>query len=740
MRHRLFSQIIASSIALSMTGGGGALAQSQTDSQSTPTFGIGTSSVLLDVVVRDKHGNLVRDLTAADFDVFEDGVKQSVDSFRIISKEGEPAAASNAAGPAKGAAEAPAASAQPSPATAAAAPAASASVIAFVFDRMSVNARDMAHKAALTYASKGHVEGDVAGVFSIDIALHTIQPFTTDINLIRAAFDRALQQGNTSFANSGDRSDTRDTVDSLTQAQDFIANTSGQGADPNAIGAASSQATFDQMQVSMSRTFESLELDAQGFSTTNALHAVVNGLKRIPGRKTLIFFSEGLVIPPNVQAQFQAVIASANRANVSVYAMDAGGLRVNSQTDETKKELNQAVSRRMSQYGNPAAAAADGDLLRVMERNETLLSLNPSAGLGQLATGTGGFLIENTNDASGAFRRVAEDMRFYYLLSYAPTNDSFDGSFRSISVKLHRPGMEVQARKGYFAVKPSETATPLMTYEAPAVVQLDRQPRPDAFPLGVAAMSFPEPKRPGLVPVVVEVPGDAIAYAPGKDKAKMQDYSADFSVVVRIKNAQQQEVDRMSQHYLLNASAANLEAAKKGNVLFYREASLHPGSYTVEAVGYDAVAKKASVRTASLEVREVAENRPRLSSVMLVKRADKLAANDQKNVNPLYFGDTVLYPSMGEPFHKATAPALGFFFTVYGSADATRKASIEVRKGDQTVGAATTELEAPDATGRIQHAGALPLQSFSAGTYTLKVTIADSHGSDSRVVPFTVVD
>ena len=55
----------------------------------------------------------------------------------------------------------------------------------------------------------------------------------------------------------------------------------------------------------MIRTFDALERDQQGFATTNGLLAVVNGLKAIPGRKTVVFFSEGMAIPANVQAQFR---------------------------------------------------------------------------------------------------------------------------------------------------------------------------------------------------------------------------------------------------------------------------------------------------------------------------------------------------------------------------------------------------------------------------------------------------
>jgi VWFA-related protein len=684
--------------------------------QAVSTFGASTASVLLDVVVRDKKGNLVRDLEAADFDVSEDSARQTVDSFRVVSK-GE-VASPGVVPPASSDAEAmPAAAPVPS-------------VIAFVFDRVSAGARDMARKAALAYTSNGHVEGDVAGIFVVGVPEPT-QPFTTDLTLIRLGIDRALGQVR---APSG-ASPPPDVAGATPTTAGGVLPL---GREVRARGALA-QATFERVQVQMARALESLEQDAQGYSTTNTLLAVVSGLRDIPGRKTLIFFSQGLIIPSTVQAQFRSVIASANRANVSVYAVDAGGLPVESQTAEARREIVQAAGRGLMDMSGTIVDASNGGMMRELERNESLLSLNPESGLKELAEETGGFLIRGTNDASGAFRRLEEDMRFHYLLWYTPTNETYDGSFRSIAIKLRRPGLVVQARKGYFAVRPSDSAL-LLAYQAPALAQLDRLPKPDSFPLGLQALSFPEAKRPGLAPVVVEIPGDAIAYTPNKGKDGAQVYDADLSIVVRIRNEAQQEVDRLSHHYLFRASAANLKGAKRGSVIFYREAILPPGRYTFEAAGYDAVSRKASVREEVLEVPAVAENRLRLSSIVLVKRADKLGATEKRDVNPLYFGDTILYPNTGEPFGKASAPAVEFYFVCYGAGDPGRRASLEVRNQDRTVGATTLDLVAPDESGRIQQAGALPLQSLRPGSYSLRVTVSDSRGSDSRTVPFTVAE
>ena len=729
-------------------GAAAAQAPSPSPPPEIPTFAVGTSAVTLDVVVRDKKGNAVRDLQASDFEVFEDGARQQVQSFDVFGRPLEtPAAVATPPAPKAGNA----------PAVAAVAPAAPPSavetrpqIIAFVFDRLSADARNTAHKAAMTYLTRGHVEGDLVGVFAVDLALRTLQPFTRDPELIRAGLRRAASQANTAF--SADRERTRQLVDSVTAGE--ITSSGATSAAPSGPGAAASGAAIGsaaasgalsqaigRIQVGMLRTFEALERDQQGYASTNGLLSVVNGLKTLPGRKTVVFFSEGLAIPPNVQAQFRSVIDSANRANVSVYAMDAGGLRAESMNAETRNEMMQAAQRRIRQVESGKDDANDGIMSRSLERNEDLLNLNPESGLGRLANETGGFLIRDTNDAASAFRRIEEDMRFHYLLGYSPSNESYDGRFRSVTVKVRRPGLQVQTRQGYYAIRPADSV-PLRSFEAPALAQLDGA-RPHAFPLDSVALSFPTAKQPGLVPVFVRVPGTAVTYQLDKeDKSGKQMQRADLAVVARVKNEAGREVDRLSQRYLLSAATADLAAARRGDILFYRQADFPPGRYTVEAVAYDALAQKASVSTAAFEVPKSTDGRPRLSSVVLVGRAEKVSAAEAPAESPFVYGETLIYPNMGEAFRKSASPAVGFFFTVYGVADkaAPATATIEVFAGNQAAGQVTAALPAPDATGRIQYAGALPLQAFAPGAYTLKVTAVTSGGRDTRQASFTVVE
>jgi len=62
-------------------------------------------------------------------------------------------------------------------------------------------------------------------------------------------------------------------------------------------------------ELAMLQALETLERDQQGLATTNGLLALVSGLKTLPGRKAVVFFSEGLALPERVVGTLSAVIS-----------------------------------------------------------------------------------------------------------------------------------------------------------------------------------------------------------------------------------------------------------------------------------------------------------------------------------------------------------------------------------------------------------------------------------------------
>jgi hypothetical protein len=500
-------------------------------------------------------------------------------------------------------------------------------------------------------------------------------------------------------------------------------------------GGAAVERDIAAMQVGMMRSFEALERDQQGFATSNGLLAVIQGLQRVPGRKTVVFFSEGMMIPERVLTQFQAVVAAANRSNVAIYTMDTGGLRAISPTQETRDEMR---TRALTRFKNMGREDTTGDaLLKDAERNEDLLRLNPQAGLGMLADQTGGFLVRDTNDARGSFRQIAQDMRFHYVIGYTPSNDVYDGRFRQVSVKVKRGGV-VHSRRGYYAVK-ARTTSPVLAYEAPAVAILDQPAaQKETFPFKGLALTFPQPGTTQKVPILVKVPGKFPKYAPAAGQKDVM--AADIAVVVRIRNEYQQEVSRVSQHYQLSVPAAKLEAARGADILFYREAELAPGKYTLDAIAYDAGAAAASVKSFPLEVPAPEPSGALLSSLVVIDHVEQVPAAERDPGNPLYFGEMLVYPNLGDPLRKATAKALGFYFTARGAAGG-RKGEIEVMRDGKVTARLPLELPAPDANGLIQHAGTLSLLSFAPGAYEIRLTmLAGTQRVASRTASFTVAE
>jgi len=192
-------------------------------------------------------------------------------------------------------------------------------------------------------------------------------------------------------------------LDSLGVGRDSAAF-SAEGGNPTAAQALV-ELQMTELEMRMLRSFESLDRDQRGFGSSDALFAVIQSLAVMPGRKTLVYLSEGLPASPAMQARLDALVSAANRVNVTVYAIDAAGLRAESTLAETRREIEAAGQERLRQN----AASRDptnGPLMRLVERTEDLIRLDPHGGLARLAEDTGGFLIRDTNDLSSAFRRI----------------------------------------------------------------------------------------------------------------------------------------------------------------------------------------------------------------------------------------------------------------------------------------------------------------------------------------------
>ncbi len=702
---------------------------------------IGTAEVQLDLVVKDKKGRMLRDLKVGDFEVFEDGVKQQVESFRLVTRGVvvEPTAKAEEAKAENKTATTPMRT-EPTKVTRDSDTGISA--VAIVFDRLSQDARKRAHLASLGYVSDAPQQDSYVGVYTINLGINILQNYTKTTELVRKALDRASMAVSSTFENSG--GGNTEAMNQQRSQLEGIASGAGAGAAGaggngaaaaaagNAAGAASVDLMMMEMQARTKETFDILQRDQQGYATTNGLMAVISSMQRLPGRKAIIFFSEGIAIPPNVKRHFDSVKNNANRANVSIYTIDIAGLRADNPNAQSRTEIETRSRQRMDSLDR--AMSTRGALSVALERNEDILNNNPQNGLMQLAQETGGQFIADTNNIAPKLKAVDEDLNTYYLLTYAPTNSNYDGKFRNISVKLNRSGAELQTRKGYYAVN-AGSGTPVMYYETAALAALAMNKSDNTIPMKSHSFNFPEAAHLGRTAFEVEVPANGFTFSEDKEKKV---YGTDFSIVVLVKDENQQIVRKLSTHYTLSGALDQVANAKKGLVLFYREEDLPPGKFVVEAAAHDLPSGKVTIRKSTIEVPDADESKLRLSSVAIVKRAEQLPKGDKGN-SPFQVAEVMMYPNLGEPVSKA-AQKIAFYFTIYPAKGSTftPQLTVELLQGGKALAAVPLKLPAPNESGRILYVGNLPLESLSPGEYDLRVTVRGDRGSAIRTTKFMV--
>jgi len=424
----------------------------QVNSQQPPVKTI-TTGVVVDVTVVDGKGNPVLDLAPEDFELSEDGVRQRIVSAMLVHGGMLQPLNSVAAVSAQPGAEAPQ---RPSPASATRA--ITPSVTAILFDRLSPESRDLARRAALAYVSTLTPPHDYAGVFLADLSLRTFQPFTNQPQELVRAVDLVSATAPASTALHAEPESKR--VSGLDPNLPPTAGAESAGGGFGSIaerehrlnelkGARDpSEWMMQQMEMRMREGYQRFLADLDGQWSLAGLRAVVSAFGELPGRKSILYFTEKLPITDRMKPKFDALVGEANRANIIVYPVDAVGLRVHSSEAELGRNVAVAGAK-----GIGDEERERGAWTKDLEKQNDLLNSRTGAVLGRLAKDTGGFLLENTNDLAAGVARMQRERTTYYLLAYQPTNTALDGKFRRINVKVKRPKTTVRGRPGYVAAQ-----------------------------------------------------------------------------------------------------------------------------------------------------------------------------------------------------------------------------------------------------------------------------------------------
>jgi VWFA-related protein len=643
-----------------------------------------TELVLVNVIARDKKGNLVRNLKKDDFTVYEDGEKQHVSSFDFENVD-----ALALAGPAEatvsGAAEAPSLLASKNQ------PKINARdrrliLLFFDFTAMDPEQIDRAVDAAKTFVQTKMDPADLIAIVSLSTDLVVDLDFTDDRTKVLSVLSAFASSEGQGFEN---------------------------GSEGSAEGAAETGGSFTAD-----------DTDYNTFSADRkilALESIMGVLGKIPQKKSLIYFSNGITQSGvDNQSALRVATASAVKANVSIYPLDVRGL----QAFPPGGEAQSASLHGQSAY---SGAAVLNDFSSNAASQDTLSTL---------ASDTGGKAFFDTNDFSGVFRQVQKDTSAYYVLGYTSTNHLKDGRFRRIRVKINRPDIKLEYRAGYYADRDFQHLQ-----KADREQQLEDELASELPQTDVAVYAgtafFRKDDSHYYLAVSLVVPGSQIPFVTEKDKD-----NAMIDIIGEVLEDGKLPVGRLRDTVKLAVDSS--EHVRRKNVEYNTGFLLAPGKYHLKFIVRENRTGRMGSFETDVQIPDLRKVPLRMSSVVLSSKRVPVSSR-KRTFNPLLSDGEELVPSVTHVFTQDQH--LYLQFEVYDPAKEKKTevrnkqgkeqheqgavrvlTSIELLKGDRKVYESkpvlARELTAPDRKA-VGFRFDLPLESLKPGFYTCQVNVID---------------
>jgi VWFA-related protein len=431
-------------------------AQAQAEPQ---TFRTGVEAVEIDVRAVDDQGRPVAGLTASDFEIVEDGVRQAIRVFTPVRVPSVPRLRT---------------ATTVEPDTQSNRERFNGRVYVFVLDDLHTHPLRTARVKAVVrqFLDRHFAANDRAAIVTTSGRRDTVQDLTSSTTALYRVLD--------AFTGQQLRASTLERIEAYYRLRD------------------SGESVLDKDNQPI-KIKDPLDADRANHArrALNSLRDVARWLDSVPARrKALVFVSEGIDYDLNdvinntfasgLLADVRDVLSTAARSNTTIYAVDPRGLA--GFTDDAI-ELS-SLPDETTRLGQSAFAEA----LRWTQDNLRIL-----------ADETGGFALLNTNDIQGGFDRIVRENSEYYVLGYQPANPRRDGRFRKIEVRIKRPGVKAIARRGYFAPKP-DAPKPDPTEGMRALID---SPLPvSGLPIDMTASVFRGAKDKGSVLVTIEIGPD----------------------------------------------------------------------------------------------------------------------------------------------------------------------------------------------------------------------------------------
>ena len=582
--------------------------------------------VHIDVIVKDKKGKYVSDLKAEDFVVTENGQPQKIEFFdaplsRIeIRKEAEATTVGPSGPPA----------------------AAPRNYVSLVLDFQTTEVASLkqVREGAIKFIREHMTENDAVAVLTISHGLQMVQTFTQDKAQLIAALEKLGASADSK------NFEQRDIAENISNLRDFLNSAPAPppgGATSPAAGAAMARVMIAQrvlVQFIQLRTALSLQ---QARPVLAALAAIAEGLRPIPGKKTLVLFSQGFVTPAVLDWQVQSTIDIANRANVAIYIIDSAGLRASAPTGSYIPS---------TPLGGISAATSQEQRIRA-NGGETVFDTARQEGqtreydiLYRLSGDTGGKFLKGNNDIGLGLERINEEIQSRYTLAYRSSNQNFDGSFRKVKIEVRRPDVQILSRNGYYAIPPEELVL-LSPADKKLLTGFDDALANPGLPLFVSMTPFRT--RGGLytVPLAIEMPPAAVRFDRKGEKRSLQ-----LEVLGVLKSGAGRVISRLGGNFDVNLNNDDYNQILSNNIFYRQDLQLASGEYTMELIVKDKLSGKIAAHREQLVLPE-AEPEFAATPVVLsryVEAASQLPPNPADFPDVFVHGRQVIRPSAARQF------------------------------------------------------------------------------------------
>lgn len=662
-------------VALLLTAVLTAPAPAQTAGTATPFhFTANSNLVLISVVVRDRQGHLVKNLTRDDFELLEDKKPQRVLTFDFENVDTAPATPV----PARAA----------TPKQAPAAPKTQVAItpglnhrrlVVLFFDLTGMQPEEIeqAVESGEKYVRQQMLPADLVAVASLGTSLAINQDFTSDRDSILHAL-AALNPSEQAGLDQGSTGTTEGQPDS------------------------GSSYTPDDTEFNVFNTDYRLE----------ALESLAGMLAPIQAKKSIIYFAGGMSKTGiENETELRAAVNAAVRSNVAMYTVDTRGLQALPPGGEAQSASLQGVS---PYSGQSTLNQYDSNF----DSQETLATL---------ASDTGGQAFFDNNDFGRVYTRVQDDTSAYYILGYHSSNPKQNGAFRRVSVRLRKPGLRLSYQAGYYAPRDFQHMNQ-SGREQQLEDELESQLPENALPFYLATGFFQLSSDRYFLSADVAIPGFELPQpAAGKKPGQID-------VAALVEDVNGGEVGHLRDRIRLSDDSAG--SLKQRNLQYSTGFVLQPGRYRVRFVVREDQNGQMGAFETHVTIPDLKKQPLAMSSILLGSQL--VAVAKKQSSNPLTWGTDELVPSVthvfaaGRPIYlyfEVYRPAGG-----NGSGNAAGPdvaASVMLFRGKQRVlvtGVEARQQWSDHSRKAIVYQLEVPLQGLPPGFYACQVNVIDRVG------------